>query len=71
MCVYWVIISSPVVIIIVFVNGFLEILRPGKKYFFMKSRGYGHSMTKINTNFGGLLPYFNADSWGGGVRSDL
>ena len=49
-----------------------EILRPGKKCFLMKSRGYGHSMIKINTNFGGLLPYFNADSWGGGgVKSDL
>ena len=43
-----------------------EILRPGKKCFLMKSRGYGYSMTKINMNFGGLLPYFNADSWGGG-----
>ena len=44
-----------------------EILRPGKKCFLMKSRGYGHSMTKIN---GGLLSYFNhADSWGG-VKSD-
>ena len=42
-----------------------EILRPGKNCFLMKSRRYGHSMTKINMNSGGLLLYFN-DSWGGG-----